>query len=159
MVSMATKTCDILTLSVWTTMLNMVMIWLNLMKLQLELALFWNIASNVTWFYLNTPVWIIYVLICFHGGRAFVVVGGGPYHGGIMPQTCSMGNVNAMSSCRKWFHIEHTHHLYDSVSYNLNLYHKYTGGLLLKIWKVIRSQLLYDIVWKWKRERLFDDPR
>ena len=41
-----------------TGMLNMVKIGLKLTKLQSEVALFGNVISNFTWFYLNTPVYI-----------------------------------------------------------------------------------------------------
>ena len=56
MVSMATKSCDMSTISLLTRMLNMVKFGLKLTKLQSEVCLFRNIISNCTWLCLNTPV-------------------------------------------------------------------------------------------------------
>ena len=55
------KSCDMSTISLWTGMRNMVKI--KLTKLKWVVALFHNISSNFIWFYLNTPVWDIILLI------------------------------------------------------------------------------------------------
>ena len=50
------KSHDMPTISLWTRMLIIMKIGLKLAKLQSKVALFQNIISNFTGFYLNTPV-------------------------------------------------------------------------------------------------------